>query len=538
MSLAMPWALLGWVLLPLVWWLHRRLRRPRDVSLPSLMFLKDEAETRALPRGRTLDAELFLALSAVALLTLAAAGPLVVRARAHREVQVVVSGGTPATMRGYTQRVEAVLADIRAGLEPEDELHVRYEPAPPQRGVFVPRPTPNALLAAAHAGRRSLRIVVSDTAAPAETGEVHWVSVGEPGTENIGLVAVSVKEEGGRMSVFFTVANHGDSPREVRVGASSDVAGDDGPRASGLTTLKLGRRGLASGVQTIGGHPKRISVDLRDASGMDLDDALEADDRVELSRVSLSVYLHPELPDLQAPLRDALLAVLGRGGFSEVSQAAASEADLAFVPVWAPLPGKAWILALQPTVQGDPVDRAPAGANPLGRDPLVRDLSAAGVDLVYAPGAAERRAGEDLLLGRVATRTWPVVLRNGRRIRLAPDPLRGEPAPVKTPFWPLLIENLIRRAGGVDLGRGGGVGAAYRARGLLDPTSTRPGRARAAYDPTRIGAAAPSVPAKARPLMGICILGALVCLLLLWGAPRLRRRLSAHGRSPMPVRAR
>jgi len=262
-----------------------------------------------------------------------------------------------------------------------------------------------------------------------------------------------------------------------------------------------------------------ILLSLGDRNGMDLDDALAADDRVELTRVPVRVYLHPELSGLHRALRAALGAVLGRTGYSEVPRAQAPGADLAFVPVWSPLPGDAWILALQPIAPGDPVEHAPAGANPLGRDPLVRDLSAAGVDWTYAPGAAEVQPGEELLLGRMAARPWPVVLRTDRRIRLAADPLRGEPAPVKTPFWPLLIENLVRQAGGME-----GVGAGYRARGLLDPVSTRPGRARAALEPARIAAAAPSVRAEARPLLGICVFGGLACLILLWGAPRLRRR--------------
>ena len=97
MSFGVPWALAGLAALPLIWWLHRRLRRPPEQLLPSLMFLQDEDETRALPRGRRLDAELLLALSAACLLALAAAGPRIVHARAHRVIRVVVSGGTAAT---------------------------------------------------------------------------------------------------------------------------------------------------------------------------------------------------------------------------------------------------------------------------------------------------------------------------------------------------------------------------------------------------------------------------------------------------------
>ena len=47
MTFAAPWALIGLLVLPLIWWLHKRLRRPPQVVLPSLMFLLDEAEARA-----------------------------------------------------------------------------------------------------------------------------------------------------------------------------------------------------------------------------------------------------------------------------------------------------------------------------------------------------------------------------------------------------------------------------------------------------------------------------------------------------------
>jgi len=524
-SFGVPWALVGLAALPLVWWLHRRLRRPPEQLLPSLMFLQDEDETRALPRGRRLDAELLLALSAACLLALAAAGPRIVRARAHRVIRVVVSGGTAATARGYSERVSAVLADIRAGMDPEDVLVVTHEPAPPEEGVFVPRPTADALLAAARAGESALRVVVSDLGPPAETGGVHWVAAGEPRASNLGIVALSAAAAGEHTEIFFTVANHGLEAESVWVGVRGSGA-DGARRVSGGTRLKIPPRGMSSGTLVVSTKPTHVLVSLGQQDRTDLEDDLRADDRVALTRAPLGVYLHEGVPAEHAvSVRRALQAALGTSGVTYVDRAQALAADLAFVPVWAPLPSQAWILTLQPVVEGEPVEHAGRGGNPRGRDPIVRDLSAAGVDWVYAPGAAEVGPGESVLLRRSGTRDWPIVLRRGRRLRLAADPLRGEPAAADTPFWPLLVENLTRLAGGAER-----VGAGYRARGLLDPETSRPGRARSAFDPDRLAAAVPSVPAEERSLRRLLIVGALLCLATLWSAPRLRRRF-AHGRS-------
>ena len=100
-----------------------------------------------------------------------------------------------------------------------------------------------------------------------------------------------------------------------------------------------------------------------------------------------------------------------------------------------------------------------------------------------------------------------------------------------TPFWPILIDNLVRTvSGGEDVGMG------YRARGVLDPATSAPGRVRVPFKLSWLASAEPSVPARARPLRGPLIFGAMVCLLLLWGAPRLRRRLAP--RSPQPAQVR
>jgi hypothetical protein len=106
-------------------------------------------------------------------------------------------------------------------------------------------------------------------------------------------------------------------------------------------------------------------------------------------------------------------------------------------------------------------------------------------------------------------------------VRLAPDPLRGQPAPVDTPFWPLWIDNLVRARA---MGRP--VGAGFVASGLLDADSSRLGRDVRPLDPAVIRNAPPLARAPPRSLRAPLVLGALVCLLLLWVAPRLGRRLA------------
>lgn len=521
MNFGAPWALFGLLALPLIWWLHRRLRRPPDVALPSLMFLQDEEEASALPRARVLDAELLLAMTAAALLALAAAGPRIVHAPAHRVVSVTVSGGTAATARGYAERVEAVLADVRAGLDPQDVLRVRYEPSRPVAGEFAPRPTADALLAAARAGLASLRVVVSDSAPPSEIGDVYWVSVGEPAATNTGLVAASVQAGEDFSEVFFALAHHGARGARRRVFVRGRGEGGE-ERHTGVALVDVPAGGMASGTVSLAGRPAQIEIVLTDDAGEALADDLHADDRVELTRAQIRVYVHDGLPAAHRErIGQALEAVLGPQGVVVLNRSQALDAELAFVPVWSPLPSDAWILALRPIADGDAVEHARGRHNPRGRDPVVRDLSAAGVDWVYAEGALAVQPGEDVLLQTRGAEDWPVVLRDRRRVRLAADPLRGEPAAVDTPFWPLLIENLVHVAGGHA-----GAGAGYRSRGLLDADTSRPGRARIPFDPRRLAAAAPVTGARARSLRGPLILGALACLLMLWGAPRVRRRLT------------
>lgn len=511
MSLAAPWALLGLLALPAVWWLHRRLRRPPEVAMPSLMFLQDEDDARSLPRGRRLDAELLLALAAATLLALAAAGPGLRGVRPGRLVRVVVSGGSAARMRGYRDRVQAALEGVRAALAPRDRMVVRWLPGPPEPGVDAPRPRDADLLAEAGAGPASLRVVVSDRAAPQDAGDVRWVAVGDPASANAGLVGVDLTPTDGGLEVCATLANH--APGAAHLVVRLDAPGGHDPARTETVAVPAGGHALACFPRVVPGTPYVL------ACTSDARDDLASDDRVRLDPAAPAVHVDASLPAaVGVRLRAALEALVGAQGFR--LQHAREGADLSVVPASAPPPpaGGGWELAVEPVDVGAPAERAPPGDDQRGRGPVARDLDSAMADWVYAAGAATPRPGEEVLLARRAgTRTWPVLLRAGRRVRLAPDPLRGKPAPADSPFWPLLVENLLREAGGA------GVGGGYRARGLLDDDSSRPGRARQPFDPAAVASARPVGARPRRPLRPWLLGGALLCLALLWSAPRLRR---------------
>ncbi len=518
MSFAAPWALLGLLVLPFIWWLHKKLRRPPEVELPSLLFLEAEAEARALPRGRRLDAELLLALAGAALLAFAAAGPRLEKPAAPPTVRVVVSGGGPADHEGYLAAVREVLRDLRAQVGDAAQLDVIWLPEP-MAGFFVARPSDEALLGAAGAGQAAARVVVSDRPAPAELGSVRWVSCGRADVQNTGIVSVAVASPEGVPELFVTLAHQG--PRAVqglvRVTASRRLvfAGGSVPFAlepGAYASVRLPLGDLAGG---------DVDVGLEQADGEAWDDDLMHDDDATLVHGPLGVRIHADLPPLLASrLRHALAAALGAQGFDERARA-----QLSFVPRGSPETG--FRLELQTLAEGAPATHAPAGVDAVGRDPLVRDLSTAGIGWVYAEGAERLGDGELLLLGRRAGETlWPVLARKLGRVRLAVDPLRGEPRPIDTPFWPLLIQNLVRAAGDVSVGGG------YRAHGLLHPRSSELGTVNEPLAASTLTLAPPPSAGASRSLQPLLIVAALACLALLWAAPRLRRRLAVTRARP------
>jgi len=512
MTLTTPWALLGLVALPLIWWLQKRLRRPPDVELPSLMFLLDEAEARALPRGRLFDAELLLALAAAALIAVAAAEPVLARAAPRTIVRVVVSGGGGASRMEYLRAVEATLAEVRAASGDDTEVDVTWLPAHPGDGFYLRRPTDDALLASVQAGAASRRIVISDRRGPVDTLAATWVTLGAARANNTGIVAAAVHEDAGVSELFLTLLHQGPAPVSGRVVVSPRVL----VLAGGQAAFSLAADAYASVRIPLGAlEGADLRVRLERTDGELWDDDLAYDDDIELTHGPLGVWVDRALPaPLTARIRHALTAALGQAGYVDSDWPA-----LSFLATAGAARGGPVRLLLQPTAEGESVRTAPAGVDRRVPGRLVADLGTVGTGWAYGPGADAVRTGEHILLARVAgERVWPVLLRHGLWVRLAPDPMRGVPRPVDTPFWPMLVENLAREAGDATVGGG------YRATGLLDAASSRVGTARVPLDPARLAALPPARPGRVRSLRPPLVLGALLCLALLWSLPRLRRR--------------
>ncbi len=504
MSLDAPAALLGALALPLLWWLHRRLSQPAAITLPSLMFLLDEEEQAALPRAPLLDAELVLTLLAAGLLVLAAAGPRWTGDTLARRVRVVVSAGAPLSATGGQERVDEALAALRADLREDDEVEVVR--LPPDRES--PRVAADSLLAQARAGVADLRYVLSDQAADIDTGEVRWVGVGSPGLANVGIVAATLSPSAeGRLSLFLNLVAQGGEPRPVSVQV---IPSPDGAQGWTVDVAVGAHRVLETELQ---GGLDGFLVRLRSAN-----DALAADDEVRFRRAALGVYLDPALPAALAQrVRLALEASAGPDGVAWIDDSAAV-CDLGILPDGSAVPtGPAWLLQLAPP--GEPGELEYSQVAPERRGlGLARDLSSAAAQWAVTSASARLREGEEVLLeARFARGALPILVQHGRRLRLCADALRGEPAPVATAFWPLLLENLAQAAAG-----GATQAPGWRVDGLLHAPSSALGGHRT---PVSVGQGGlpvprPRPPTRLRPWLGVL---AVLSLAALWLWPSLKR---------------
>jgi hypothetical protein len=516
---AAPWALIGLAALPVVWWLHRRRKRPRPVLLPSLLFLRPEPEA-APARRHALDPELWLSLLAVGLLVGAAAGPRVLERAAGRTVRLVVSGGLPAAARGYRERVEDVVSRIEAALGPADRLVRASEPS---AGTPLDvRPRPDTLLAAAQAGEAAWRVVVSDAAAPADSAGVTWVSVGRADAFNVGIVATALTPRDGGFELFVNVRGDDQRAATVRLAVRDHDAvlaehGLEIPAGAHAShTFPIPRIGLA------------FHVTLERPDGGAWSDDLAADDLVRFERTPVRLHLDPALPlPLRRAVEDALVASLGRQGY----QLATRDLALAIVvagTTTAP-PDAPWRLVLHPA-PADGALSAGVGMDRVRPDVLVRDLSTAGVDLVYAPGAAAAPPRDlvDVLWRDGDGRRWPVVARGEQVVHFLPDPTRGRPSPVDTPLWPLFLDGLL----GEIAGHGAADAAGYRRLGSSDDASTALGRSATDLVVPDLAASPPDVAPRVRSLRSPLLLAALLALLVLWIVPWSGRHARRPARAP------
>ncbi len=492
MTFAAFWALAGLVVVPVIYWLHKRKAKPQIVELPTLLFLVDEDEREHRPRTRRLDLEAVLAMCAAALLTLAAMGPRIDGGDPERRVRVVVAAGSVEASEGYADRYGQVLAHVAATTRADPV--VIHEPA-----LGLLRPSDDDLLAAARAAPAAVRIVISDRLPETDPGDVRWVAIGNPDAGNVGIVAVDVSAKDGGYEVFGTVLN--DATRvtsaTVRLGEQQVTLDDMQPGSYRSFTLET---------SSIEAGAKLVCT-----SDLPVDD-LPADDEVVLDPRPASVSIDPDLPSrLRDAIRDGLIAAVGEAGYRE-----SEDGDIAFVSGRKPV-GAASRVSFDP-IRDDAVVSAPAGVDIVRRHALTRDLSVRGADLQYRRGAQRMRDGETLLLGRGGGSNWPVlVARSNGALRFAPDPTRGATPLIDTAFWPLFLENLIG---------GEAASAGVRIRGLLDLDASRLGRDVAPFDPTWITAAKPDVVPPPTSLRAPLTVAGLLCLLALWSLPLLRARRS------------
>ncbi|MDA1195723.1 MAG: hypothetical protein O2894_11130, partial [Planctomycetota bacterium] len=449
-------------------------------------------------------------------------GPVLDAQKPRRLVRVVVSGGAPAERSGARAEVERVLVALRAALDDHDEVAVVWIPGDPTHGWGLKRPEDGELLAAVRGGPASLRVVLSDRPAPAAEDDILWVGVAPADASNTGIVGVVVEDVDGEPTLFATLLHQGARGVTGRVEVRPASTGP-GSAGAAFAIEPGGAVSVAIKLGALRGQDVLVELvdDARDDESWA--DALDADDVVRLLYGPLRVAIDARLPAvLRTHITHGLTAVLGAEGF-----VASDDPILAFGPRGS-VPHGVRRVQFEFVADGAEARRAPPGSEALGSDPLVRDLTTAGIEWTYAAGAERVEPDELLMLGRRAPAgVWPVLLRRGLEVRLAPDPLRGSPAPVHTPFWPLWIGNLVVE-GATDR-----VGHGYRAVGLLDAPSSRLGGFRSALAPARLVGLAPVVPGRSRPLRPLLLLSGLLALGLLWALPRVRRaraaRANPHG---------
>ena len=490
MSLGAPAGLLLLLLLPVLWWIHRRATRRSAVEIPSLLFLREELDA---PPARRLhiDPELLLGLAAMTALALAAAGPSWQIRPARRTVTLVTSGGAPSTQRTWDERVKEAESRVRE-LVPDD-LDLRVLQVP--RDDRAPRPPSAALLATAHVVGGTAGLVLSDAPAPADDDV--WWTWGRPEASNVGLAAMSITPDPVGLRVFALLVHSGRAPTSCSLLLEAPGA----PLRRAPVTLEPD--GLVSVEIGAAPAPDTFTVRLAAADGGAWQDDLAADDAVVFRREPLRVYLSPALPREVVRAFDAARAA----SVGEVTSVAEGEAADLRVVVAGEERGDGLHLVLHPLPEGATGTRAPPGRDLRFGDDLVRDLDSRTTDLVFAPSALGPEG--EVLLARMGSPHVPVVTRMGNLVHFLPDPTAGDPAPIRTPLWPLFIENVLRRAGG------GGEEAGYRREGLLDLASSRLGRTLAeAPILARLPSLPPdraAVPRSLRPwLLG------LVLLLLAW----------------------
>ncbi|MCB9830202.1 MAG: BatA domain-containing protein [Planctomycetes bacterium] len=469
MSFAAPMALFGLLALPVIWWLHRRTRAPRPVTVASLLFFADLPTGAASRRARRFDPVLGLLLLGAGAAALAAAGPEVKGSAGRPTARVVVEGGLLGRVQGYDTAVERALAKIRAELPDDVEVDVVRVESAQESTAYLETLARLELATSRHVVAREL---------PTAPGPgVRWWPLDlestwtlPPGPANVGIAAVGVEatDAGGlRVQVTLQASAQGEGVVEIPVRL---VGVDARPSVEGRVSIGPGgAAGLVldlTSEQVMGLDPHaRAGRSLRVA--IEREDVLRADDAVVLASGADAAMLQLD-PTLDGEVADALRAAAEAGGRARPGDASRlPRIDVLRLGAAVPALGSVRTL-LVPAPSGDRGVAVPARAVPVrSSSPIVRDLDVeAGSVRLSAPALEAGREGTVLLGWRDGDRTWPLLVELPEAILLTASPLDGRPALRTTPFLPLLLDNLVDDLVGPDIGAG------WRAHYLRSPSLT------------------------------------------------------------------
>ena len=219
-----PWALLGLLLIPLLILLERWRRRPQPVVWPSLLLWRTLGPGEA-KRKRSIEPLLVMECVAVALLSLAAAGPSFAAGVGSRLVVVHLDtsprmGALLEDGRTALEATRAELARIRAALAPADEWRA-FE------GVDFPPTTGDIRILASNRPDAEGELVVGRAPAGANIGIDAIDATGFAVRRESGAEPVRVQVDGQQMIVQPNRWVKTAVAEEVRILETNNHPGDD-----------------------------------------------------------------------------------------------------------------------------------------------------------------------------------------------------------------------------------------------------------------------------------------------------------------------
>lgn len=222
--MSVPWALLGLLLIPLLILLERWRRRPQPVVWPSLLLWRTLGPGEA-KRRRSIEPLLVLECVAVALLSVAAAGPSFAAGVGSRLVVVHIDtsprmGALRQDGRTALEATRAELARIRAALAPADEWR-EFE------GVVLPPTTGDIRIVASNRPDAQGVLVVGRAPAGSNIGIAAFDATGFAVRREAGAEQVRVQVDGKQMTVQPNRWAKIEVATEVRILEPNNHPGDD-----------------------------------------------------------------------------------------------------------------------------------------------------------------------------------------------------------------------------------------------------------------------------------------------------------------------